>query len=81
MLFWRKFKDLRYGENPHQNAAFYREKFNDGIGVANAKQLHGKELSFNNIVDVEAAYAIVAEFEQPVATIIKHTNPCGTGNR
>ena len=74
-----KVQDLRYGENPHQNAAFYREKFNDGIGVANAKQLHGKELSFNNIVDVEAAYAIVAEFEQPAATIIKHTNPCGTG--
>lgn len=76
---WEKVQDLRYGENPHQQAAFYREKYFTGASVANARQLHGKELSFNNIVDVEAAYAIVAEFANPAATIIKHTNPCGTG--
>lgn len=70
---------MRYGENPHQQAAFYREKNVCGSGVANARQLHGKELSFNNIADVEAAYSIVAEFDKPAATIIKHTNPCGTG--
>lgn len=75
---YEKVQGLRYGENPHQQAAFYREK-HTGSGIANARQLHGKELSFNNIVDVEAAYAIVVEFEQPTATIIKHTNPCGTG--
>ncbi|MDR3566114.1 MAG: bifunctional phosphoribosylaminoimidazolecarboxamide formyltransferase/IMP cyclohydrolase [Negativicutes bacterium] len=76
---YEKVQDLRYGENPHQKAAFYREQYFAGPGVANAKQLHGKELSFNNIVDLEAAYSIVKEFSQPAATIIKHTNPCGTG--
>ena len=78
-LVYEKIQPLRYGENPHQQAAFYREKNVCGSGVANARQLHGKELSFNNIVDVEAAYSIVAEFDKPAATIIKHTNPCGTG--
>jgi len=76
---YEKVQDLRYGENPHQKAAFYREKYFDGPGVASARQLHGKELSFNNIVDLEAAYAIVNEFSGSAATIIKHTNPCGTG--
>lgn len=76
---YEKVQGLRYGENPHQQAAFYREKHIGGSGIANAKQLHGKELSFNNIVDVEAAYVIVSEFDHPAATIIKHTNPCGTG--
>ena len=78
-LVYEKVQDLRYGENPHQSAAFYREQYYAGPGVANAKQLNGKELSFNNIVDVEAAYALAAEFEEPAAAIIKHTNPCGTG--
>lgn len=73
-----KVQDLRYGENPHQQAAFYREQGYAGPGVAGARQLHGKELSFNNIVDLEAAFAIVNEFAEPAATIIKHTNPCGT---
>lgn len=73
-----KVQELRYGENPHQKAAFYREA-GSTAGVANAKQLHGKELSFNNIVDIESAYNIVAEFDQPAVAIIKHTNPCGTG--
>jgi len=78
-LVYEKLQPLRYGENPQQQAAFYREKNVVGGGVANARQLHGKELSFNNIVDVEAAYNIVAEFDKPAAAIIKHTNPCGTG--
>jgi phosphoribosylaminoimidazolecarboxamide formyltransferase/IMP cyclohydrolase len=67
---------LRYGENPHQTAAFYRDNAAPG-GVAHARQLAGKELSFNNIVDLESAYAIVADFETPAAAVIKHTNPCG----
>ncbi len=78
-LVYEKVQPLRYGENPQQQAAFYREKNVAGVGVANACQLHGKELSFNNIVDVESAYSIVAEFDKPAAAIIKHTNPCGTG--
>lgn len=77
-LMYEKVQDLRYGENPHQKAAFYRQKEFDGFGVAAAKQLHGKELSFNNIVDLEAAYNLVGEFLEPAAVIIKHTNPCGT---
>ncbi len=77
-LFCEKVQDLRYGENPHQSAAFYREKGVAG-GIAQAKQLSGKELSFNNIVDLEAAYRIACDFPQPAAAIIKHTNPCGTG--
>lgn len=78
-LVYEKVQPLRYGENPQQQAAFYREKNSAASGVANAHQLHGKELSFNNIVDVESAYNIVAEFDEPAAAIIKHTNPCGTG--
>lgn len=78
-LVFDKVQDLRYGENPHQQAGFYREQGFAGPGVAGARQLHGKELSFNNIVDLEAAFNIVNEFAAPAATIIKHTNPCGTG--
>ncbi|HWR41209.1 MAG TPA: bifunctional phosphoribosylaminoimidazolecarboxamide formyltransferase/IMP cyclohydrolase [Patescibacteria group bacterium] len=78
-LVYEKIQGLRYGENPHQTAAFYKERHYDGPGLANARQLYGKELSFNNIVDIEAAYRIVGEFDEPAATIIKHTNPCGTG--
>lgn len=78
-MSFERVQKLRYGENPHQKAAFYREKNFTGNGVANARQLHGKELSFNNIVDTEAAYNLVAEFEMPAAAIIKHTNPCGVG--
>ncbi|HZS54050.1 MAG TPA: bifunctional phosphoribosylaminoimidazolecarboxamide formyltransferase/IMP cyclohydrolase [Bryobacteraceae bacterium] len=65
---------LRYGENPHQRAALY--SFNRG-GIAGAEQLHGKELSYNNLVDLEAAWELVQEFEAPAAAIIKHTNPSG----
>ena len=77
ILPWQKVQDLRYGENPHQSAAFYRDPA-AAMGVAYARQLSGKELSFNNIADLEAAYNIVGEFEEPAVTIIKHTNPCGT---
>ncbi len=73
-----KMQDLRYGENPHQKAAFYRDGSVSEPSVSTAVQLHGKELSFNNIIDLNAALEIVKEFEGPAATIIKHTNPCGT---
>ena len=71
-----KVTDLRYGENPHQKAAFYKE-IGEVSGMGAMKQLHGKELSYNNIVDMEAAWNMVWEFEEPAACIIKHTNPCG----
>jgi len=68
--------DLRYGENPHQRAAMYSD--GSGEGVANGKQLQGKELSYNNIVDLQAAWDLAQEFEEIACTIIKHTNPAGT---
>jgi len=68
--------DLRYGENPHQKAAMYSD--GSDAGVANGLQLQGKELSYNNIVDLQAAWDLAQEFEEPVCAIIKHTNPCGT---
>ena len=73
-----KISDLRYGENPHQKAALYETFFGDG-GVANAEQLHGKEMSFNNYVDADAAWNLVCEFDQTACAIIKHTNPSGVG--
>lgn len=78
-LAFTKVQDLRYGENPHQQAAFYKEPGASG-GIASATKLHGKELSFNNIYDLNAAYNLVLEFSDantPAAAIIKHTNPCG----
>lgn len=74
---YEKVQDLRYGENPHQRAAFYREAVLDERGVADAKKLQGKELSFNNILDLEAALQLARDLEEPAAVIIKHTNPCG----
>jgi phosphoribosylaminoimidazolecarboxamide formyltransferase/IMP cyclohydrolase len=74
---FQKTLDLRYGENPHQKAAMYSD--GSGTGVANARQLQGKELSYNNIVDLQAAWDLAQEFDEPVCAIIKHTNPCGTG--
>lgn len=65
---------LRYGENPHQSAALYS---NGAGGIAAARQLHGKELSYNNLVDLDAAWQLVQEFNRPASAIIKHTNPCG----
>ena len=75
-LQFHKTLDLRYGENPHQKAAMYSD--GSGAGVANARQLQGKELSYNNIVDLQAAWDLAQEFDGPVVAIIKHTNPCGT---
>jgi len=69
--------DVRYGENPHQQAAFYADPMSEVPSVATAVQLSGKELSFNNIADLDAALNLVREFSQPAACIIKHTNPCG----
>ena len=69
---------LRYGENPHQNAAFYRWGSVRAHGLADARQLQGKELSYNNLVDLQAAWALIQEFKEPACAIIKHTNPCGT---
>jgi phosphoribosylaminoimidazolecarboxamide formyltransferase/IMP cyclohydrolase len=69
-----KLMDLRYGENPHQSAALYGRS---GAGIAGAAQLHGKELSYNNLVDLDACWQLAIEFDGPAAAIIKHTNPCG----
>jgi phosphoribosylaminoimidazolecarboxamide formyltransferase / IMP cyclohydrolase len=72
-----KQSDLRYGENPHQAAAFYIEDPAPLASIAAAEQLHGKELSYNNILDLDAAFGLVREFDDPAAVVIKHTNPCG----
>lgn len=77
ILAGEKVYELRYGENPHQKACFYRN-MNPGSGLADAKVLNGKELSYNNIIDTEAAWELVKEFDAPACVIIKHTNPCGT---
>ena len=74
-LQFEKVMDLRYGENPHQKAAMYAD--NSGAGVAHARQIQGKELSYNNLVDLQAAWDLAQEFEETVCAIIKHTNPCG----
>jgi phosphoribosylaminoimidazolecarboxamide formyltransferase/IMP cyclohydrolase len=76
-LSGEKLYELRYGENPHQKAAFYRSALGNQ-GLPGARQLNGKELSYNNIVDTEAALGLVREFDQPACVIVKHTNPCGT---
>jgi phosphoribosylaminoimidazolecarboxamide formyltransferase / IMP cyclohydrolase len=77
----RRQQELRYGENPHQAAALYVPAGHGATGLAAARQLQGKELSYNNFVDLEAARSLVAEFRQPAAVIIKHNNPCGTAER
>ncbi|MBS7246923.1 MAG: bifunctional phosphoribosylaminoimidazolecarboxamide formyltransferase/IMP cyclohydrolase [Candidatus Jordarchaeales archaeon] len=77
-LRFAKVQDLRYGENPHQKAALYKEIASIVSGaVVDAVQLQGKELSFNNILDLNAALEIIREFSKPMAVVIKHTNPCG----
>lgn len=73
-----KVYELRYGENPHQRAAFYRDMLPGGSVLPNAEQLNGKELSYNNIIDTQAAWDLVREFATPACVIIKHNNPCGT---
>lgn len=70
-------QSLRYGENPHQKAAFYRENDATLAAISNAKQLQGKELSYNNIMDSDAAWLAASDFALPAAVIIKHANPCG----
>lgn len=76
-LQYAKVQDLRYGENPHQTAAFYRQPTINESCIANARQIQGKELSFNNIVDANATLELLKEFDEIAAVAIKHTNPCG----
>jgi phosphoribosylaminoimidazolecarboxamide formyltransferase/IMP cyclohydrolase len=73
---WEKVTGLRYGENPHQPAALYRVTGAAG-GLANAQQLHGKEMSYNNYVDADAARRSAGDFDEPAVAVIKHANPCG----
>jgi phosphoribosylaminoimidazolecarboxamide formyltransferase/IMP cyclohydrolase len=76
-LQYRKRLDLRYGENPHQNAAFYVATDSQGASVGSASQLQGKELSFNNLADADTAFECVRQFDAPACVIVKHANPCG----
>lgn len=76
-LAFRKLQGLRYGENPHQEAAFYADLVALPYGLATIKKLHGKELSFNNILDLNAAIQVIKDFDSPCACIIKHNSPCG----
>jgi len=76
-----KSQTMRYGENPHQNAAFYRELDQDQASVSSSKQIQGKPLSFNNLADADAALECVRDFERPSCVIIKHANPCGVATR
>lgn len=76
---YEKKQSLRYGENPHQKATFYKKPLSGTVSIAEAVQLHGKELSYNNIKDADAALQIVREFTQPAAVAVKHMNPCGVG--
>ncbi|MBN2369004.1 MAG: bifunctional phosphoribosylaminoimidazolecarboxamide formyltransferase/IMP cyclohydrolase, partial [Vicinamibacteria bacterium] len=77
-LSFEKAQDLRYGENPHQKAAFYSDLGSTVYSVAAARKLQGKELSFNNLLDLDAAWRLVTELVEPACVIVKHTNPCGT---
>lgn len=76
-LQFHKVQDMRYGENPHQSAAFYREAENAEPSVANARQVQGKALSYNNVADTDAALECVKAFSAPACVIVKHANPCG----
>lgn len=78
-LTYERKQDLRYGENSHQEAAFYQSALPADYSIAAAKQLHGKELSFNNIRDADAALRIAREYEEPTVVALKHMNPCGIG--
>ena len=78
-LAFEKHQDLRYGENPHQSAAFYKDPLAE-TGIVSAKQLQGKELSYNNINDANAAYELVLQFNDPTAVAVKHMNPCGVAS-
>ena len=76
-LTFEKKQQMRYGENPHQSAAFYAEPIPPGGSLATYTQLHGKELSYNNIGDLDGALSLLAEFDEPAAVAVKHANPCG----
>jgi len=76
-LTFKKKQDLRYGENPHQTAALYYDPHEENVSISDAKQYGGKELSYNNILDMNSAYRLINQFEEPTAVIIKHNNPCG----
>lgn len=76
-LAFEKLQDLRYGENPHQAAAFYRDPWPLGASVSSARLLQGKDLSFNNIADADTAIECVRQFAEPACVIVKHANPCG----
>ncbi|MDQ0208450.1 bifunctional phosphoribosylaminoimidazolecarboxamide formyltransferase/IMP cyclohydrolase [Alkalicoccobacillus murimartini] len=78
-LTYERSQSLRYGENPHQKAAFYKTTLGNKSSIAQAEQLHGKELSYNNIGDANAALEIVKEFSEPAVVAVKHMNPCGVG--
>lgn len=78
-ITYTKKQSLRYGENPHQSAAFYAKPLGAAFSMANAVQLHGKELSYNNINDANAAINLIREFQEPAVAAIKHMNPCGVG--
>jgi len=79
-LTFEKIQDMRYGENPHQKAAFYKEPGTNAGCLTNLHQLHGKELSFNNINDTNGALDLLKEFEQPTVVAVKHANPCGVAS-
>ncbi|SJZ76963.1 bifunctional phosphoribosylaminoimidazolecarboxamide formyltransferase/IMP cyclohydrolase [Garciella nitratireducens] len=79
-LTYEKIQDLRYGENPHQKAAFYGEIRPNSCSITTAEQLHGKQLSFNNINDANAALELLLEYKEPTCVALKHTNPCGVGS-
>ncbi|MDE6357277.1 MAG: bifunctional phosphoribosylaminoimidazolecarboxamide formyltransferase/IMP cyclohydrolase, partial [Eubacteriales bacterium] len=79
-LTFEKVQDMRYGENPHQKACFYKQIENNKGMLTNAKQLHGKELSFNNINDTHGALELLKEFDEPTIVACKHSNPCGVGS-
>ncbi len=78
---WNAGRAMRYGENPHQAAALYISAGSPAAGLAGAKQLQGKELSYNNLVDLDAAWNLVSEFRRPAVAIIKHNNPCGAAEQ
>ncbi len=79
-LHYEKVSSLRYGDNPHQKAAFFRNPTNTDANITNSKVLHGKQLSFNNLVDGDSALELVKEFKEPTTVFIKHNNPCGVAS-
>jgi phosphoribosylaminoimidazolecarboxamide formyltransferase/IMP cyclohydrolase len=80
LLNYKKVSELRYGENKHQQAAFYSEINPGDSSIPKLKQHHGKQLSYNNILDIDGALGIIAEFDRPTATVLKHVNPCGVAS-